>query len=358
MKTSEFCLRVFAIMILSTLLQAQDVEEFERLGQVSMAFLDIDVGARAVGMGSAFTCIDNDVNSLFWNPAGVASIQGGVISLSNCQWIADINQYAFAAALGTGRLGTFGISLLVMDNGEIENTIPNRPFSDHPEDYDSHPEGYQLAGTYSVQQWAAGLAYARRITDKFSVGGQLKYCYEDFGEYDIVMPTYDDTTGKWIGFETKEGVEDREGVIALDFGTLYYFGFKDLRIAMSLRNFSQGVTYAFETFNLPITYKVAIAMNLLSVFPRMENHNLQITCVTVSPHDGGERVHLGCEYTFRNLLALRGGYRANTDIGALSAGFGLTPSAFGGLNLHFDYAYSVAESIFGSLHRFSFGFAF
>ncbi|MFC1547501.1 hypothetical protein ACFL5M_03125, partial [Candidatus Neomarinimicrobiota bacterium] len=111
-------------------------------------------------------------------------------------------------------------------------------------------------------------------------------------------------------------------------------------------------------FSLPRIYKVAIAMDVLSLISGMDNHDLQVMFVTVSPHDGGDRVHLGCEYTFRNLLVLRGGYRSDADIGALSAGFGLTPSAFGDLNLHFDYAYSDAEQVFGSIHRFSFGFSF
>jgi hypothetical protein len=329
----------------------RDVEEYERLGQCSMTFLDIDVGARSVGMGGAYSCIDNDVNAIFGNLAGIAKIEGGALSLSNTQWIADINQVAIAAAFGTPKLGTIGLGLIMFDNGDIERTIPTK-------DEMNYPEGYFIDGSYTVNQWVVGAAYARQITDKFSVGGQLKYCYEDLGATDIKEPTFDDSTGLFIGYETVEDADNIQGVLAFDFGTIYYFGLKDLRIGMSLRNFSQGVTYSFETFNLPITYRVAIAMNLFSLVPGLDSHNLQVTIATVSPYDGGERLQTGVEYILADLIAFRTGYRTNTDVGAFSAGFGLHPKAFGSLKLHLDYAYSETDQTLGPIHRFSLGFRF
>jgi hypothetical protein len=328
-----------------------DVEEYEKLGQSSMTFLDIDIGARSVGMGGAYTCIDNDVNALFGNIAGIARLDGNALSLSNIQWIADINLYAVAAAITPGKLGTVGLSFIYIDNGDMVRTIPSK-------DSELYPEGFYTDGTFSVNQWVAGLAYGRQITDKFSVGGQLKYCYEDLGTTDIKEPTYDDSTGLFIGYELIEDAENVQGVLAVDFGTMYYFGFNDLRIGMSLRNFSQGVTYSFETFNLPIMYRVAIAMNVLSLVPGMDNHDLQVSFATASPYDGGERIHIGCEYKFFDLIAFRAGYMTNIEVGRLSAGFGLTPKAFESLNFHLDYSYSEADEAIGGISRFSLGFAF
>lgn len=355
---------LLAIGAFSKFLSAQEAPisasgEFERLGQTTMTFLDIDVGARAVGMGSAFTCMDGDVNALYWNPAGVARIKGRALSISNTQWIADIGQYAFAAAYGAGNLGTFGVSFMIMDNGELERTIPIDPGV--PAQVAEYPQGYYLDGTYTVQQWVAGLAYARQITDKFSIGGQIKYVYEDLGRSDIAVPY--DSLGEFKDYKMVKDAENNEGTIALDFGTIYYFGFKDLRIGMSFRNFAQPVTYAFESFNLPVTFKIAVSMDVLSLFPETENHQLQISVVSVNPYDGGERIHIGSEYIFRNLLALRAGYRwvnfkNPTNTGAFSAGFGLAPGAFSGTNLMLDYAYSNADEAFSAIHRFSFGFAF
>lgn len=325
-------------------------EEFERLGQSSFSFLDIEVGARAVAMGGVFTTMDDDVVSLFWNPAGIAKIRGGALSINHTQWIADMNQYAFAAAYGAGNIGTFAASFLMMDNGAVERTIPS-------EDIESHPEGFYVDGTFSTVQWAAGLAYGLQISDKFSVGAQIKYVYEDLGDADILVPAFD-SLGAFSKLEKVEGAKNRENAVVFDFGTLYYFGVKDLRIGMSYRNFGKRVTYAFESFNLPTIFKLSIAMNVLSIFQNMHDHELQIAVSAINPYDGGERVHIGSEYVFKGLLALRAGYRTNVDTGAFSVGFGLLPGAITGINLMIDYAYSDADNIFGSIHRFSFGFRF
>lgn len=324
--------------------------EFDRLGQSSFSFLDIEVGARPVAMGGAFTTMDNDVVSLFWNPAGIAKIKDGALSINHIQWIADINQYAFATAFGFGNIGTFGASFLMMDNGSIERTIPS-------EDIESHPEGFFVDGTFNVVQWAAGLCYARQITDKFSIGAQIKYVYENLGDADIAEPAFD-TTGAFSELTLIEDAKNRENAVAFDFGTLYYFGVKDLRIGMSYRNFGKRVTYAFESFNLPTIFKLSIAMNVLSLLPQMDGQELQVVLAAINPYDGGERIHLGAEYLFKKLLALRAGYRSNVDTGSYSVGFGLLPGAITGINLMIDYAYSDADKVFGSIHRFSFGFRF
>ncbi|UCE07161.1 MAG: PorV/PorQ family protein [bacterium] len=304
-----------------------------------MAFLNIDVGARAVGMGGTFTCVDNDVSALFWNPAGISKIKGGVVKLNHTQWIADMKQYALAAAYGTKNIGTFGFTFIMMDNGSIERTIPDPLQS----------RGFSVEGTYNVGQWVAGLAYGRQITNKFSIGGQVKYAFQDLGDV-VVAETAEDSVG--------HKVNNQKGTLAFDFGTLYYFGFKDLRIGMSIRNFSRPVKYSYESFNLPITFKVGLAMNMLSLIPAMTDHQIQIGIETVHPYDHKEKIQIGGEYQFKNLLAIRLGYRSNTDTGALSTGFGLTPAAFGGINLMVDYAYSDADDAFGAIHRFSFGFTF
>jgi hypothetical protein len=329
------------------LLTAQNLpgegEEFEKLAQSTMTFLNIDVGGRGIGMGGAFTCMENDVVTLFWNPAGIAKIRGGAVSLNHTQWIGDTKQYALAAAYGSDALGTFGASFMIMDNGSINRTIPDP----------TKERGFYLDGSFNVSQWAGGVAYARQITNKFSVGAQIKYVYQDLGEADIV-----EWTNKEAEYDTLSQVKNQKGTLAFDFGTLYYLGFKDLRFGMSFRNFARPVKYSFESFNLPITFRVGVAMNVLSLIPDLLDHNLQVCVEAVHPYDEPERIDVGCEYVFKNLLAIRTGYRGVSDMGSLSFGFGLTPKAFAGVNVKIDYSYVNAEEVFGSINRFSFGFTF
>ena len=163
MKNRDVITTLVLTLLFLTTTQAQYTtpEEFKRLGQSSMTFLDIDVGARMVSLGGTYTCIDQDANAVFGNPAGIAKLKGGAVSLSNTQWIADINLYALAATFGAQKLGTFGLSFVMLDNGEIERTIPSK-------DIELYPEGYFIDGSYNVNQWVAGLAYGRQVTDKFS----------------------------------------------------------------------------------------------------------------------------------------------------------------------------------------------
>ncbi|MHA2401929.1 MAG: PorV/PorQ family protein [Candidatus Kariarchaeaceae archaeon] len=309
-----------------------------RVAQSTMTFLSIDPVARSVGMGEASTCIDNDVNAIFNNPAGIAKISGGAISLNRTLWLAGMKLYSGAISYGHTTLGTFAASLVLMDNGDINRTVP-----------DESERGFHLEDPFNVNQFSLGLGYGRQLTDKFSIGGQIKYAYQDLGSTDIIAnPTTNDTL---------RDIENNEGLFALDFGTIYYVGFNDLRVAMSFRNFATSVKYSFENFQLPLVLRLAIAMNVLSIFSDLDDQSLLVTLSASNPNDFSERVNVGGEYNYKDFILLRAGYRFNYTEGNLSAGFGLTPTALG-LNLKFDYAFTNYGNVFGSVHRMSVGFMF
>lgn len=324
------------IFILKTISIAYS-QDFKPLGQSTMTFLKIDPVARSVGMGEASTCMDNDVNALFHNPAGIAIVSGSAISLNHTKYIADMNIYSVAAVYNYALLGSFGASFLYMDNGEFNRTIP-----------DASERGYHLGDSFTANQFAIGIGYGRQITDKFSVGGQIKYVHQDLGPADIIEQTVE-------AIDTLTNTENKQGVFALDFGTIYYIGFKDLRVAMSFRNFGTSVEYSYESFQIPLLLRIGIAMNLLSMFSNMEGQSFEIAVEASRPNDYSERVNVGCEYSFRNLFYMRTGYRFNYDEGNFSAGFGLA-STVTNLNLKIDYAYSDYGDAFGAVHRVSFGF--
>ena len=73
-------------------------------------------------------------------------------------------------------------------------------------------------------------------------------------------------------------------------------------------------------------------------------------------NDFSERLHVGLEYTFDDLFALRGGYRVNYAEGNWSVGAGLTPTV-GAMRMRLDYAY-VGYEFLTAPHRLSVGFAF
>jgi hypothetical protein len=311
--------------------------EIDRLGQSTMTFLKIDPNARSVGIGEASTCMDNDVNAIFHNPSGIAKVNGGVASFSYVQWLADMKQYAFVIGYGNPIWGTIVGNFIYMDNGDIPRTVP-----------DASDLGFHLEETFTVNQFAAGIGYGRQLTNKFSVGGQIKYIYQDLGPANIINQTVN-------SIDTLINTQSKEDIFAMDFGTMYYIGFKDLRIAMSFRNFGPFVQYSYESFSLPQVFKIGIAMDIFSLTSALNGQSLQVYLDTSNPNDYSERINLGGEYNYQNLLFLRMGYRFNFDEGNFSAGFGLSPSAFN-MNLKLEYAYSDYGSVFGAVHRFTIGF--
>jgi hypothetical protein len=315
-------------------LMSSYADESDRLGQATMTFLMIDPVARSVGIGEASTCMDNDINAIFHNPSGIAKVHGGAASFSYTQWLADMKQYAIVTGYGDQIWGTFVGSFVFMDNGEIPRTIP-----------DVSALGYHVEETFTVNQFVAGIGYGRQLTDKFSVGGHIKYIYQDLGPANIINQTVN-------SLDTLINTQNRESVFALDFGTIYYIGFKDLRIAMSFRNFGTSVQYSYESFNLPQLFQFGIAMDVFSLQQVLENQSLQIYLNASNPNNYSERINFGGEYSYNNLISVRMGYRFNYDEGNLSFGFGLSPSAFD-MNFKLDYAYADYGEVFGAVHRFS-----
>ena len=62
----------------------------QRAGTASGTFLRIGLGARATGMGESFVAVANDPSAIYWNPAGLASLQRRELAISHVQWPADI----------------------------------------------------------------------------------------------------------------------------------------------------------------------------------------------------------------------------------------------------------------------------
>ena len=72
-KMTRFSLLTVSIIVLAVSLQAKDINS--NAGTSAFSFLKINVSARAVGMGGAFTGLANDESALYYNPAGITSIE-------------------------------------------------------------------------------------------------------------------------------------------------------------------------------------------------------------------------------------------------------------------------------------------
>ena len=168
----------------------------------------------------------------------------------------------------------------------------------------------------------------------------------------------------------------------MDLGILYRTPFDGIVLGMSISNFGtkmqmQGgpllVTYdpdqstvgnngkipaylGTDSWSLPLTFRVGLAYSPIST----DMHKLTIDVDALHPNDNYESVNVGGEYTFDDIVSIRGGYKslflANSEE-SYTLGFGLKQVMFGNLAISLDYAYQD----FGRLtyiQKFTVGFKF
>ena len=115
-------LRIAAIVLVAAVAVAGAPAQTTLTGQAAMKFLSIGVGARAAGLGYSFSTYRDDISTIFWNPAGVATLGGTRVFVDMNQWISDIQQYSFAVSHAFGEIGVVGLSFTTMDYGDIPGT--------------------------------------------------------------------------------------------------------------------------------------------------------------------------------------------------------------------------------------------
>ena len=323
---------VLTVILLGIFFLAPSQASVKKLGQTGMTFLKVGVGARATGMGDAYTLVGQDVSAIFYNPAGLALMKSSFdIMASRTTWIADVTYDAVAVAKNMDTWGTVGASFLTASYGDFMGT-----------QVASNEKGYEETGTFSPEAFTAGLTYAKSLNDKFSVGGNVRYVKQSLG-----------SNVKSDGTTTNNQVSGA----AFDFGTVFYPGWRSFRFGMSVRNFSQEFEYEKYGFQLPLTFKISAAMDLMDVFTKAnELHAFTLAFDLSNPRDYTQRIDLGVEYWFQSMLALRGGYKFNYDEEGLAIGGGINYDISGTV-VKIDYSYAEF-GVFNSVNRVSIGLSF
>ncbi|MEO5928899.1 MAG: PorV/PorQ family protein [Candidatus Kapaibacterium sp.] len=297
-----------------------DRKEFSKVGVSSGTFLNIPVGARAVGIGSGFSGIADDPSALYWNSAGITQIPGASAAYSYSSMFAGMTHNFAGAIFPVGASYKAGISAISYGSDDIEVTTM-----------------FQQDGTgekYKARDLALGLSFAGQLTDQFSFG----------------------VTGKFISLALAQ--ESASGV-AFDIGTLYKPGILGMRLGFAVQNLSAPLKFtgnglvrtggidattgsqnsdqqleALES-SLPLTFRAGLSSNVLE---GDETNSLLVNTEFSTASDRNEFVSLGAEYVWNNLLAARAGYQfGSTDGFGISGGVGVkyeTGSFYGQL----DYA--------------------
>jgi hypothetical protein len=177
---------------------------------------------------------------------------------------------------------------------------------------------------------AIALAYALKLTDRLSFGLKGQYL-EEF---------IDDDKAKGFAF---------------DFSTFYMSGFRDLTIAMVMKNFGPDAKFLTKKFKLPLYFNVNTAMSLLG--KQGGPVQLLLSAESAFATDYRDRYHVGSELWIADMLALRGGYKFFYDTEDWTIGAGLKLK-IGARRILIDIAYSNFEEFFDPPLRISIGGSF
>lgn len=296
-----------------------------KVGSTAAQFLGVPVGPRAISMGGAFVATANDVTSLYWNPAGASRMEANSALFAHTRWFADIDYNWAGAVLNLGGMGSLGMSITYLDYGEMEVT--------------TLAEQDGTGEFFSANDMALALTYAMNLTDRFSIGGTIKYVNQK------IWNSSASGVGMDLGVLFLSDIYGlRIGASITNFGTDMQIDGKDLYVQHDIdpNNFGNNdqilATLNTDAFPMPLTFRVGLAMDVLD----LEDHRFTLGVDALHPNDNAESLNVGVEYVFNNLIAIRAGYKSlfldNTEDG-LTLGVGLNYDFSPGLGFFLDYAY-------------------
>ena len=142
----------------------------------SNEFLNIGVDARSMAMASAVTSHTSDVNSSYWNPSGLLSIESSELALMHASYFANIAQYDYVGyAKKIDQKSAFGVSVIRFGVDDILNTTQ---LIDSQGNID-----YNRVSLFSVADYAATLSYAREFKYGIRYGSNAKIVRRIIGDF-------------------------------------------------------------------------------------------------------------------------------------------------------------------------------
>ena len=143
----------------------------------SNEFLNIGVGARALGMGNAVVASSSDVTAGYWNPTGLLSTNTDLqLGLMHSEYFAGIAKYDFGAIAKTiDSASAFGVSFIRFGVDNIPNTT---------ELIDAQGNlNYDRITYFSATDMALLFSYARKLSPYLSIGGNVKIIHRKVGDF-------------------------------------------------------------------------------------------------------------------------------------------------------------------------------
>lgn len=288
-------------------------------GTSGATFLEIGTGSRPLGMGEAFTAATEDVHSLYYNPAGIATLKYPVLSLMHQELIMDsrYENISFAFPLYNGFLAGSNSTFWVPPFDKID-------------------ENGNETGTVQYYNTCTTLGYGQSL-GFIEIGASAKYIYQRIDTLKLHSAAADLGILKRMYMFSPFEAPIRNFAIGLAIQNLGTNAKKDplprlLRLGLSY--------YLTDWLNFNIDFiENAIDSSDLVDFTSGFNESF--------------RINTGIEIMYKEIIYLRAGYRFN-DAGTYSFGTGFN-YAIGNVSFILDASYSDSGP-FGGNYSFNITF--
>lgn len=299
-------IKILFLLIFCSSVNAQGIYEF----------LKLDTSPRAAALAGSFVSNSDDPNVIFYNPAGLFSMEKTPVSFSFVKHLMDINSASLAGSYDLEGIGRIGAAIQYIN-------------------YGTFTEATQFGvrtGEFGASDLAMALGYSNQLDENFNYGANVKFIYSGIAEYSSVG-------------------------LAMDIGLQYLFPETRWSFGLSILNLGTQLTsYAGLTEDLPLDITFGFTK-------RLERMPLAFSFALkrLNEADGDffsrfNKITFGAEINLSKTIDVRLGYnseeRSELKIGTSAglAGFHV------GLGIHvktyrIDYSYSSMGSI-GALHRF------
>lgn len=279
-------------------------------------FLRLDTSPRAAALAGSFVSNFDDPNVIFYNPAGINSLEETPISFSFLKHLLDINSASLAISREFEGIGRFGAGVQYINYGTLTRA-----------DADGNK-----TGDFGAGDMALTLGYANNLDANTFYGVNVKFIYS--------------------------GIADRSSTgIAFDLGLQYLIPESKWSFGFSVLNLGTQISsYYSAKEDLPLDIRLGFSKELKHIPFRFYFSFIKLNEKQDNTLDKFKQFTFGGEIKLSKSINLRIGYdnekRKELKIGS-SAGLAGFHVGFGILiqDYNIDYAFSQMGDI-GSLHRF------
>jgi len=304
-----------------------------RIGTAGAQELRIPFGSRGSAMSGAVVANTSGVESIYWNPAGLATLDGTQAMFTHLPYFADIDVNFVGAATYIDGIGSLGLTVKSVSIGDMEETTA------------AFPDG--TGRVFNPSLTVIGVTYAKTMTASVQFGFTANFINESIFEAQA--------TG-----------------VAFDVGFLYDPRWNGLTLGVVMKNYGPEMRFSgrgFDEFNsngnavapksakfdLPASINFGVAYNFINSGANAAS----LSGNFISNNYSSDAWKGGAEYSYNGTYFLRAGYNysdQNDFLYGFSAGGGLGIN-IGETRLTFDYAWNETE-YFDDNQYFTFGVSF